>query len=64
VHRIGLGAATPPMTTKTLRTRILCLPGRITTSGRKRTLHLPEHWPWEEPFTTMLANLRAVLLLT
>jgi hypothetical protein len=64
VQRIGLGAQAPPMTTKTLRTRILCLPGRITTSGRKRTLHLPEHWPWEELFNTILANLRAVLLVT
>jgi len=62
--RIGLGAEAPPMTTKTMRTRLLGLPGRMTTSGRKRTLHLPRHWPWEEPFTTILANLRAVVVVT
>jgi hypothetical protein len=64
VGRIGLGPEATPMTTKTLRTRMLSLPGRMTTSGRKRTLHLPEHWPWEEPFNTILANLRAVMLVT
>jgi Transposase DDE domain group 1 len=58
--RIGLGAGAVPMTTKTLRTRVLDLPGRLTTSGRRRTLHLPRHWPWQEMFDTMLANLRAV----
>jgi hypothetical protein len=64
VGRIGLGPEATPMTTKTLRTRMLSLPGRMTTSGRKRTLHLPEHWPWEKPFNTILANLRAVILVT
>ena len=62
--RIGLGANSPPMTTKTLRTRLLDLPGRLTTSGGKRTLHLPQEWPWEEQFTKLLDNLRAVVLLT
>jgi hypothetical protein len=52
----------PAMTTKTLRTRLLDLPGRMTTSGGKRTLHLPERWPWQEQFERVLANLRAVQL--
>jgi len=39
VPRIGLGAEAPPMNTKTVRTRLICLPGRMTTSGRKTTLH-------------------------
>jgi Transposase DDE domain group 1 len=60
--RIGLGPTAAPMTTKTLRTRVLDLPGRITTSGRKRTLHLPRHWPWQDMFDDMLANLRAIRL--
>jgi hypothetical protein len=62
--RIGLGAQGPPMTTKTLRTRLLDLPGRLTTSGGKRTLHLPQDWPWEQQFTKLLDNLRAVVLVT
>jgi hypothetical protein len=62
--RIGGGAQGPPMTTKTLRARFLDLPGRLTTSGRKRTLHLPQAWPWEEQFNQLLANLRSVVLTT
>jgi hypothetical protein len=62
VGRIGQGRDGAPMTTKTLRTRLLDLPGRMTTSGGKRTLHLPEGWPWEEQFHKILANLRAIRL--
>ena len=62
--RIGLGAEGPPMTTKTLRTRLLDLPGRLTTSGGKRTLHLPRAWPWKEQFNKLLDALRAVGLVT
>jgi hypothetical protein len=58
--RIGLGASAPPMTTKTLRTRFLDMPGRLTTSARRWTLHLPESWPWQDQFELMLSNLRAV----
>ena len=60
VPRIGLGPEAPPMTTKTVRTRLISVPGRITTSGRRKTLHFPRDWPWEESFLTMLANLRAI----
>ncbi len=62
--RIGLGAEGPPMTTKTLRTRLLDLPGRLTISGGKRTLHLPQGWPWEQQFSQILDALRAVRLVT
>ena len=62
--RIGLGAEGPPMTTKTLRTRLLDLPGRLTTSGGKRTLHLPRAWPWKEQFNKLLDGLRTVALVT
>jgi hypothetical protein len=48
------------MTTKTLRTRLLALPGRMTTSGGKKILHLTRGWPWEEPFNTILAKLRSI----
>jgi hypothetical protein len=30
----------------TLRTRILNIPARIATTGRRLVLHLPTHWPW------------------
>jgi hypothetical protein len=30
----------------TLRTRILNIPARIATTGRRSLLHLPTHWPW------------------
>ena len=62
-ERIGLGRQAAPMTPKTLRTRLLALPGRITTSGRKQTLHLPTRWPWKDQFNTVLDNLRAVVSL-
>ena len=61
VNQIGLGAAAVPVTTKTIRTRMLSVPGRMTSSGGRSTLHLPQGWPWEESFITMLVNLRSVL---
>lgn len=63
VARIGLGSE-QIVTHKTLRRRYLSLPGRVTRTGRITTVHLPERWPWRDTFTTMLANLRAVRLLT
>jgi hypothetical protein len=30
----------------TLRTRIINIPARIATTGRRLVLHLPTHWPW------------------
>jgi hypothetical protein len=61
VNQIGLGRAAVPVTTKTIRTRMLSMPGRKTSSGGRSTLHLPQGSPWEESFTTMLVNLRSVL---
>lgn len=62
VVRIGLGTTAQPMTTKTIRTRFLDVAGRRTTSGRRDTFHLPERWPYEDQFLTMLAQLRSVEL--
>ncbi len=62
VARIGLGETV--ITHKTLRRRYLRVPGRLTRSARRNTLHLPEHWPWAERFNATLANLRAVALVT
>lgn len=62
VARIGLDETV--ITHKTLRRRYLQLPGRLTTSGRRWTLHLPQRWRWAERFQDALANLRAVVLVT
>jgi hypothetical protein len=57
--RLGL-AGEPGQTTSTLRRRFLCLPGRLTRSARKWTLHLPRRWPWQAAFLTMLTLVRAI----
>ena len=58
--RIALAEQTA--TTKTLRRRFFSLAGRIARSARRLTLHLPQHWPWENQFTGALARLRALPL--
>jgi hypothetical protein len=59
--RIGLGEGI--VTTKTLRRRLFNLPGRLTRSARRLTLHLPVRWPWALPFAAALNRLRALPLL-
>jgi len=53
-----------PVVAQTIRRRYLTLPGRITRSARRLTLHLPARWPWRERFRHALARLRALPLLT
>ena len=60
--RIGLGE--PVVTTKTLRRRFFSMAGRLTSSARRLTLHLPQRWPWENQFSDALARLRALPLPT
>lgn len=50
--------------TDTLRRRYLAIPGRLATSARKVTLHLPARWPWAAGFADMLAAIRAIQLVT
>ncbi len=50
--------------TDTLRRRHLCVPGRIASSARKLTVHLPTNWPWADAFNEMLTNLRSVIVVT
>ena len=59
--RIGLGQGI--VTTKTLRRRLFGLPGRLTRSARRLTLHLPERWPWAIGWGAALTRLRAIPLL-
>jgi hypothetical protein len=57
---VGRLAETSRLTTKTLRTRFLCLPGRLTRSARLEFLALPAAWPWREAFARALFRLRAL----
>jgi Transposase DDE domain group 1 len=59
VATLGLGAS-GQVVAKTLRRRLLTLPGRLTRSARRHRLHLPTDWPWAEPFLGALACLRAL----
>jgi hypothetical protein len=60
--RLGLDGEA--ITTETLRRRYLSLPGRLTRSARRVTVHLPARWPWAERFLAALTSHRNVLLVT
>src|SRR5215210_3407335 len=45
---------------RTLRRRLLTLPGRLTRHARGWTLHLPARWPWQGDFEAALARIRAL----
>lgn len=45
---------------KTIRRRLLSIPGRITRSARRLTLHLPTDWPWQQAFRTALMRIRSL----
>jgi len=45
---------------RTLRHRLLQLPGRLTTHARGWTLHLPARWPWQQDYLTALNNIRGL----
>ena len=50
--------------TDTLRRRYLAVPGRLATSARTLTPHLPARWPWADQFNPMLDAIRAVQAVT
>jgi hypothetical protein len=45
---------------RTLRRRLLAVPGRLTRSGGRWTLHLPARWPWQNDFICALERIRAL----
>lgn len=47
---------------RTIRRRLLALPGRLTRSARRWILHLPARWPWQHDFIRALARIRALPL--
>jgi hypothetical protein len=60
---IGLPDTIIP-TARTLRRRLLTVPGRITRTARQATLRMPARWPWHTQFITALDRLRALPALT
>ncbi|HEU5356408.1 MAG TPA: IS1380 family transposase [Actinocrinis sp.] len=45
---------------RTLRRRLITLPGRLARHARGWTLHLPARWPWQGDFEAALARIRAL----
>jgi hypothetical protein len=45
---------------RTIRTRLLALPGRLVNRAGRLTLRLPTRWPWATTFTTILTTLRGL----
>jgi hypothetical protein len=50
------GPALAKATTGTIRRKLIAVPARIAYSARRITLHLPQHWPWEDGWTTLLTR--------
>ncbi len=48
---------------RTIRTRLLAIPGRLVNRAGRPTLRLPTNWPWAT-FSRALDPLRALPLLT
>ncbi len=47
-------------TARTLRRRLLAIPGRLTRHARGWTLHLPARWPWHGDYISALTRIRAL----
>ena len=45
---------------KRLRHRLLHVAGRLTRSGRRRTLHLPAAWPWRDQLTAAFTRVASL----
>ena len=48
---------------RTVRTRVLALPGRLVNRSGQTVLRLPERWPWASTFTTALRRIRSLPLM-
>jgi hypothetical protein len=49
---------------RTVRTRLLALPGRLVNHSGRPTLRLPLDWPWATGFATALSRIRNLPLIT
>ena len=56
VGALGL-EMTGPLIAKTIRRKFITVPGRLTTSARRRRLHLPTNWPWATQWSQCFARL-------
>jgi hypothetical protein len=56
---IGLPGATI-RAARTIRRRLLALPGRLTRTARRWILHLPARWPWQHDLIRAPARIRAL----
>jgi hypothetical protein len=45
---------------RSVRRRLLALPGRLTSHAGRWTLHLPARWPWQHAFVEALERIRAL----
>ena len=43
---------------RTVRSRLLAVPGRLVNRAGRQILRLPTHWPWATTFTAALDTLR------
>ncbi len=65
-HNLGrwtamLGLSDPtPRAAATIRRRLFSLPGRLTRTARRWTLHLPARWPWAQNFIDALTRIRTL----
>jgi hypothetical protein len=60
-----IGTQTAPIEhVRTLRLRLLAVPGRLVRSARRWRLRLPARWPWQTQFTTALERIAAIPLTT
>ena len=50
------GGAMAKATTATLRRTLVAVPARVASSARRLTLHLPEQWPSQHPWTTLFTH--------
>ena len=60
---VHLGDVTPTdqlTVARTIRTRLIALPGRLVNHSGQHVLRLPTRWPWADTFLTALARLRAI----
>ena len=56
VATLGLGVS-GPLVAKTVRRKFIAVPGRLTTSARRRRLHLPTNWPWATQWSNCFERL-------
>ncbi len=48
---------------RSVRTQLLCLPGRLVNRSGRLVLRLPQRWPWAAMFTRALERIRALPLV-